>query len=281
MNPPGRLPNQPPRLRQGVYAPVPNGARASAGTTPSTTARLALRSSREPRRVASTDTNTKPLGGAEPVLRDGYADGARRRPRADAGAGRAGRRRGPRPRALADDEPAGLGPRPHRRLRGPVAVRTAPAAWSCCAPSCRRLRRLRDAARRARRHPATCGRDDALRVHASRCASARSTCSPADLAAEPALNADGVVCELVIQPRAPAQRDDAARRSRSPSRASSTRASAGAAPRSAARDRAASSTIARRRPFEIGAAGRRLRLRQRAAAPPRRAGAPSRSTARR
>jgi len=37
-------------------------------------ARLALPLRREPRRVASTDTNTKPLGGAEPVLRDGYAE---------------------------------------------------------------------------------------------------------------------------------------------------------------------------------------------------------------
>ena len=52
---------------------------------------------------------------------DNAAGGPRRRPAPHAGPRGASRRRRPRAPDRADHEPAGLGPRPHRGLRGPLA----------------------------------------------------------------------------------------------------------------------------------------------------------------
>ena len=75
----------------------------------------------------------------------------RRGARAHAQPRRPAVRRRRRDRALRADEPAGVGPRPHRGLRGPVA-RPPPRRRAAAAPRAGRdVRRLRDAARRPRR----------------------------------------------------------------------------------------------------------------------------------
>ena len=105
-----------------------------------------------------------------PLALDGSEPPDRSHGASDCGAGRSKlwRRRGSVPRAggivrhrrrsrtrpLPADEPARLGSRAHRRVRGPVARRTGTAASRCCTMSSRRcLRRVRDAARRPRRPP--------------------------------------------------------------------------------------------------------------------------------
>ena len=129
-----------------------------------------------------------------------------RRPRAGARGARSRwsriSRRGPRARALADHEPARLGPRPHRRLRGSVARASATAACSCCgriSPSCTtRSRRRARCAAKSRRSGRQAARDvpgGRPRAH-RRGARARRARRRDDLR-------DGA------PPRAPARRDDA------------------------------------------------------------------------
>ena len=98
---------------------------------------------------------------------------SRRLPRTHARARRASRRRPARAPGRPAHEPAGLGPRAHRRLRGPLA-RPPPRRRAAAARRPRRaLRRLRDAARRARRHRAA-RRAPARASTSPPCASARS-----------------------------------------------------------------------------------------------------------
>ena len=190
---------------------------------------------------------------------------ARRGPRADAGAGRLRLRRGPRARPLHADEPAGLGPRAHRRVRGPVARPPLRRAAAAARRAGRRLRRVRDPARRPRRRCRSCAR----RRRAStwpRSARARSR-SIAQRG-----SATAILHELVAPPRAAAQRDDAADAPARPA-ATATSCPAGVPPPPAA-------GAARHTGLElveipagectIGAPADRLRLRQRAPAPPHR-----------
>ena len=181
-------------------------------------------------------------------------------------------RRGPRARALEADEPARVGPRAHRRLRGPVARaplrRRADAARRPGAG----LRRLRDAALRS---AATCPTCAAPRRTSTwpRCASAR--CARSSDGSRGV--GDGLLHELVVRhehqhtetmlqtmelarmrdydPRWPGAADRAARSA--PTGLELVEVPAG--------------------PFELGAAGERVRLRQRAPAPRgRAAGVPDR-----
>ena len=71
--------------------------------------------------------------------------------RAHAGAGRAALRRRRRDGALGADEPARVGPRAHRGLRGPVARAPPRRRAAAAARAGGDVRRVRDAARRARR----------------------------------------------------------------------------------------------------------------------------------
>ena len=97
-------------------------------------------------------------------------------------------------------EPAGLGPRPHRRLRGPLA-RAPPRRRAAAARRPRRpLRRLRDAARGPRRDPVPARRRTSSTT-SPRCASARSRCSSAGRRRR--------AVRAGRPPRGPAQRDDA------------------------------------------------------------------------
>ena len=176
----------------------------------------------------------------------------------------------PEPGARPADEPAGLGPGPHRRVRGPVAVPARPAAWSRCAPTCRRST---TPPRRRAPSAATCptcaattrsSYMDAVRERALGVLE-RPTCRDGDR-----LNANGFVWEMLDPARAPAQRDDAAdapargaRRLRRPS-ASAARGPPITTARRTVRIAAGQFAHGRRR--------RRLRLRQRAAPPPRRPG---------
>ena len=108
--------------------------------------------------------------------------------------------RGPRAPDRPDHEPAGLGPRAHRRLRGPLA-RPPPRGLAAAAPRPRRaLRRLRDAARRARRPRAPRPRRRARLPRRGARAHARRAGAPRRRPGHPR---DGPA------PRAAAHRDDA------------------------------------------------------------------------
>ena len=115
-------------------------------------------------------------------------------------------RRGPRARPLAADEPAGLGSRPHRGVRGPVAGPPPRRPADAARGARRRLRRLRDAARAARR-PSVPALRRGARLPGRRSASARSTCSSAHGVGDgsPIPRAGGA-------PRAPAPRRRCCRR---------------------------------------------------------------------
>ncbi len=103
--------------------------------------------------------------------------------RAHARARRAGLRRRSRPPARPADEPAGLGPRAHRGLRGPVGLPRGGQRAAAARPG-RRLRRRRDAARRSRRAslpaprrgPGVHGRG--ARAHARACSATSRRSSP-------------------------------------------------------------------------------------------------------
>ena len=115
--------------------------------------------------MASTDTNTKPLGGAEPVPRDGYAAAlAEARERTLALVAPVSEDDLDRVHDAAD-EPAGLGPRPHRRLRGPLAVLSGPAASSRCEPDLMAVYDASETPRAERGDIPYLRRDDALELH--------------------------------------------------------------------------------------------------------------------
>ena len=135
----------------------------------------------------------------------------RRGARAHPPAGRAARRRAAQPRLLADPQPAGLGPRPHRQLRGALAGadgrRPRAAATASSAASTTRSR--------TRARPAASCRSCAATSCAptwTRSASARSRCSTrsSSIDADDPLLARRLRLRDAARPRAPAQRDDAA-----------------------------------------------------------------------
>ena len=98
---------------------------------------LRARAPRDHRRRRRSASRSQPGLGALV----GSPDGGRRprcaelRPRADARARRPPRRRRARARRRPDHEPAGLGSRPHRRLRGPVDQPPPRRPRRCCAPT--------------------------------------------------------------------------------------------------------------------------------------------------
>ena len=101
---------------------------------------------------------------------------------------------GPRP----DHEPARLGPRARRRLRGPVAQPPARRPRAAAPRPGRAVRRVRDAAGRARR-PGVPARRGPARVHGAGARARRWT-----------RRRDGRAARAGDPPRAPAHRDDAA-----------------------------------------------------------------------
>ena len=135
----------------------------------------------------------------------------RRGARAHPGADRAARRRAAQPRLLADPQPAGLGPRPHRQLRGALAGaddRRARAAARRARPLLRRDREPAQDPRRA----ADPARRRAARLHGRRPrAHARGARRgrPRRRRRGPAA-ARRLRLRDAARPRAPAQRDDAA-----------------------------------------------------------------------
>ena len=168
------------------------------------------------------------------------------------------------------DEPAGLGPRAHRGVRGPVARAAETGGSSRCGPTWPSVYDAdRDAARRARRPPVPAPRRGA-RVHGARCASARSRvlerrCRAGPASGEMLVQHEHQHNETMLQTLQLAEPGVYAPRARAPARPG--------------RERRRGRGRGRGR-FEIGRRRRRLRLRQRAPAPRRRAGRRSRSTAR-
>ena len=197
-------------------------------------------------------------GAAERHHHAGARRGARGGPRAHARAGSAVRRRAGRGRARPADEPAGVGSRPHRRLRGPLAG-APPRGPAAAAPGAGRgLRRVRDPAPGARLAAAAGPRASGRVPRGGARAGARRPRPPRRGRRRRAR--DGAA------PRAPAHGDHAAGDRAGPARAPRRprpRPPPGAA-RAPRRPRAGA-----RRGRAVPARGprRRLRLRQRAPAP--------------
>ena len=176
--------------------------------------------------------------------------------RAHARAGRARVRRRPRPPARPADEPAGLGPRPHRRVRGPLGLPRGRAA-SCCGPT---SPRSTTPTRRRAPSAATC----------PTCAATRRV-AYMDAVRERTLAALDAVVAVHRRDAASSTSTSTTRRCCRPCSSPSPACSRPSARGRPARPRAGSVAVAaaagrdRRR-------GRGLRLRQRAPAPSRRAG---------
>ena len=141
----------------------------------------------------------------------------------------------PRPRPLPADEPAGLGPRPHRGLRGPLAVRPRRRAGAAAArPGGASTTPSRRRAPSAATSP-TCAATTRSTTW-TRCASARSRCSPRDLSPAGPANASGFVWDLLSSTSTSTTRR-CSRRSSSPSRGVRARSRGGAAGAALARPR--------------------------------------------
>ena len=98
----------------------------------------------------ASDHRALPHANSAPRRGRSAGRGTRGGPGSDARAGRRLERRRPRPGSQPADEPARLGPRAHRRVRGPVAVPRRGRARAAAARPRARLRRRRDTARRPR-----------------------------------------------------------------------------------------------------------------------------------
>ena len=157
----------------------------------------------------------------------------------------------------------------HRRLRGPVARAPLRRASRCCAPTSPSVYDAFETPRAVR------GELELLRPPTARASTSTRSARARSTSIDARGIGDGVVHEMVAPPRAPAHRDDAARRIAAGA-ACCARRRAGR-PTPPRRPRRPASSWSRSRPGRatIGAPGRRLRLRQRAPAPPRRRRAPS------
>ena len=165
---PATSPRRARRLRPRPALPLPRSASTRA-YPPSRTARLAG----DARRSSSSHPgNPTRIGFSYRHRGDGKLQGsdrgtARRGARAHSGADRAARRRAAQHRLLADAQPAGLGPRPHRQLRGALAGADDRRARADARRARPLLRRDREPAQDPRR-AADPARRRAARLHGRR-----------------------------------------------------------------------------------------------------------------
>ena len=276
-------------LRSAIVTRAPASASARAVASPSPEAPPAtsapvpsIRIARTLRGRISHPGDPTSLGFSHRHRGDGKLQGSdrgtsRRGARAHPGADRAARRRAAQPRLLADPQPAGLGPRPHRQLRGALAGADDRRPRAAARRPRPLLRRDREPAQDPRRAA------DPARRRAARLPRRRPRAHPRGARRgrdRPRRRGPAAARRLRLRdaarPRAPAQRDDAA------AAADGRRLRAGA---SRPRRRRAGSARARSRDGRGRRRGardrrprRRLRLRQRARAATRSSWRPSRST---